>query len=178
MKNKERIVTCKNCGAAVSLSESLCRYCNTPIEAKRSLSDDEKEKLAAVINAMEDVLNSNSGNSWLTGLSFLILSGLAVGLYFLFTSLLSSTVQIIILSIISGAILFLFFGFIITVTDNNEYRHIYEDDVRLRIEDYLNEKNISRYQFDALADKKLPPKAILRRFLFMKQPPATRHKDH
>ncbi len=168
MSEDKRTIACKNCGAKVSLADSLCRYCNTPIESNRDLSDTDKRMLLSVINAMEEALKSSAENSWLTGISFLILSGIAVALYFIYTSVFSATLHILLLSLFSTAILFIFFGFIISVSENRSYRNSYNNDIKVRIGEYLKDKNYSRYQFDILADHELPPKAILRRFLFLK----------
>ncbi len=163
---KSKTVECSNCGSEVPITDSLCRYCNTPIETGHKLSKAEEEKLTAVINAMEEALVTSEGLNWISGVSFLIISILAVGLFLLYYWLINSTVAIVLLIIFTVVTLFLFLGFIITYTDNLSYRKVYRDDVRTRINEYLESQYFSRHQFDVLAEKVLKEDAVLRRFLF------------
>ncbi|MCP4130582.1 MAG: hypothetical protein GY754_06330 [bacterium] len=163
---KMKTVECGNCGAHVPLTNSLCKYCKTPIDTGHKLTDADKEKLTAVINSMEEALKASEGLEWIGGVSFILLAGLAVGLFILFNRIFSSLPAVVGLSVFTGIVLFCFFGFIIALSQSHGYRKAYDNDLRLRINEYLENRNFTRYQFDTLAEEVLGKKAVLRRFLF------------
>jgi len=163
---KSKTVECSNCGSEVPITDSLCRYCNTPIETGHKLTKGEEEKLTAVINAMEEALVAAESLNWVSGVSFLGISIISVGLFLLYYWLLDSTIVLILLTVFTIAALFLFLGFVISYTDNLTYRKLYRGDVKERINEYLENQGFSRHQFDVLAEKVLKDDAVLRRFLF------------
>ena len=160
-------IRCSNCGAEVSLTSAVCKYCNSPITPERALAAADREKVSDVVSAMEETLQVESGNSWITGVVFLFLGICAIGSFFLYSVLLSSDTTVWVLTIFSGLMLFITFGAVVEYTERKAVKKAYRDDVKVRIDEYLKTMNFHRYEFDGIADEQLPKKALLRRFLFM-----------
>ncbi len=159
-------IRCSNCGAEVFSTSAVCRYCNTPIKPEKLLAEGDREKISDVVSAMEETLQVESGNSWITGVAFLFLGVLAVVSFFLYSMLLSSVTTVWVLTIFSGLLLFITFGAVVEYTERKAVGKAYREDVKVRIDEYLKTMNFHRYEFDSVADDLLPKKALLRRFLF------------
>ena len=161
------IIKCTNCGAEVSITNAVCRYCKTPIRPVRDLSDADRKKISDVVSAMEETLHVASGSSWILGAAFLILSIIALGSYFVYSSFILSIVTVWVLTVFSVIVLFITFGAMVDFSERRAVKKAYQDDVKLRIDEYLKLMKFHRYEFDGVADDLLPKKALLRRFLFM-----------
>jgi hypothetical protein len=163
---RESEINCGNCGASISHSDTVCRYCNTPVIKSYSLSEKESENLEAFIGAIEAKFKAIEGKSWIQGVVFILLAVLAVGSYFIYSRLFPAGIKAIILSAITGFILFIFFGYTLELTDGIAFRKLYRKEIKKTIHEYLDEMNYSRHLFDLTAHKVLPGDAILRKFLF------------
>ena len=117
MQNEKKTVVCMNCGAPVMLTSSLCKYCKSPFLPEKKLTPDDREKLSRVVSAMEESLSAAEGNNWIPGLAFFVFSGLAMGSYFLYSRLFDSAFQEILFTILTAGILFILFGFVVTIID-------------------------------------------------------------
>jgi hypothetical protein len=160
-------IRCSNCGAEVSLTNAVCRYCKSPIKPESVLRDADREKIADVVSAMEETLKVASGNSWFTGVAFLFFSILALGSFFLYSAVLSPGITAWVLTIFTALTFFITFGAVVEFTERKAVGKAYREDVKVRIDEYLRTMNFHRYDFDGVADDLLPKKALLRRFLFM-----------
>ncbi len=163
---KESEVNCGNCGASIGHSDAVCRYCNTPVIKSSDLSEKESENLEAFIGAVEGKFKAVEGKSWIQGVVFFLLAVMAVASYFFYSSLFLTAIKPIVLSAITGLILFIFFGFTLELTDGIAFRKLYRNEIKKLIDDYLEEMKYSRHLFDLTAHKVLPGDAILRKFLF------------
>lgn len=157
---------CPGCGAVVSLTVSVCRYCAAQLNSGRTLSQEDMDRLRVVANAMEDSLKAAENNSRIAGLSFLFLAALAIASYFFFASVFPAGWRALALTSVTGAVLFVVFGFVISVTNRSAWVRLYNRDLKFRIDEYLASMNFSRYEFDHAADETLPKGARLRAFLF------------
>jgi hypothetical protein len=163
---RESGINCGNCGASISHSDTVCRYCDTPVIKSYSLSEKESENLEAFIGAIEAKFKAIEGKSWIQGVVFILLAVFGVGSYFIYSRFLSLTVKPAILSAITGFILLVFFGYTLELTDGIAFRKLYRKEIKKTIHDYLDEMNYSRHLFDLTAHRVLPKNAILRKFLF------------
>ncbi len=55
------------------ITDSLCRYCRSPLKQGRELTEQEQERLKSIVNAMEDTLRENENSSWILGICFAVL---------------------------------------------------------------------------------------------------------
>lgn len=157
---------CPGCGAVVSLTDSVCRYCAAQLKSGRTLSREDMERLRVVVNAMEDSLKAAENNSRVAGLSFFLLAVLAITSYFIYSPVFPAGWRASVLTAVTGAVLFIVFGFVISITNRNAWVKLYNRDLKFRIEEYPGSMNFSRYEFDHAADETLPKNARLRAFLF------------
>lgn len=164
-KNESRAY-CSNCGASIGFSDSLCRYCNTPVLKSYSLSEKDRENLIAFIGAVEGRFKAIEGKSWIQGVVFILLAALAVVSYFFYSRLFQTSIKPVVFSLLTGLILFIFFGYTLELTDGLAYRKLYRREIKQLIHDYLDEMKYSRHLFDLTAHQSLPGDAILRKFLF------------
>jgi len=157
---------CDSCGASVPVTDSLCRYCKSPVRQGRELTEAENERLKSIANAMEETLKEAENSSWVLGICFILLGAGSIGSYFAFSALTGSAVKPVVFSIITAMISFLVFGVVVGIVNDRTLKRIYNNDVKLRINEYLQNVHLNRYEFDFIADRTLPKKALLRRFLF------------
>jgi hypothetical protein len=163
---RESEINCSNCGASIGRSDTVCRYCNTPVIKTYNISEKDRENLEAFIGALEGKFKAIEGKSWIQGVVFLLLAFLTVASYFFYSSLFPVSIKPIILSVITGLILFVFFGYTLELTDGIAFRKLYRNEIKELINEYLGEMKYSRHLFNLTAHKLLPEDAILRKFLF------------
>ena len=128
--------------------------------------EDPLKYLESVAKAMEETLQEHENSSWILGICFILLGGAAIGSYFFYSLITGSAVLPVILSLITGFILFIVFGLIVGRVNNRTLEKIYNDDIKNRINEYLENMQINRYEFDFIANQSLSKKSLLRRFLF------------
>lgn len=163
---ESRQMKCPGCGAQVSLESAVCRYCAAHLRTARVLPPEDVEKLRGVVNAMEENLKSADGNSRVAGFSFSLLSALGIASYFFYTWYFPVGWRAEALTLVTAAVLFCVFGFIVNISNRRTWKRLYDGDLKLRIDEYLRSMNFSRYEFDHAADRELPKNARLRVFLF------------
>ena len=156
---------CKNCGAPIAITDSVCSYCHSPNREETELTAKQREGLTSVAKAMETVLEENSEHRW-SGPVFLLLFGAGIGSYFLFKLLVDTKLEAGIFTGLTTLVLFVFFGFSVGVLENRQVSKVYKNEVKKRIDDYLTHQGIHRYSFDEIAQAKLEEDAKLQRFLF------------
>ena len=164
MKNRQIQCTC--CGATVSLAGAVCKYCAAPLRIDRVLPLEDLEKLHGVVMAMEDSLKSAENNSRIAGFSFIGFSALGIASYFFYSWCFPTGWKAVVLTVVSAAVLFCAFGFVVSITNRRMWIRIYNGDLKNRINEYLRLMNFSRYEFNHEADRSLPKSARLRVFLF------------
>lgn len=161
-------IKCSGCGASVSLTHSLCKYCGTALTGSYELTSEDQTNLKSVAASMEEKLKESKSADWISAISLIILAAIAILLFFLFNHIVDSILAGIFLNIFSFFILFLIWGFIITVSEKNIIKKAYNKKVKKLIDEYIITQGYSRYQFDTVAENSLPAKAALRKFLFEK----------
>ncbi len=164
MENRQ--IQCPGCGAAVSLSGAVCKYCSAPLRTDRVLPPEDLEKLRGVVSAMEDSLKSAENDSRIAGFSFIGFAAFGIALYFFYSWYFPTGWKAIVLSVFTAAVLFCAFGFVVSITNRRLWIRIYNGDLKLRIDEYLRLMKFSRYEFDHEADRILPKNARLRAFLY------------
>ncbi len=163
---ESRLVKCPGCGASVSLAGAVCRYCAAPLRSDRVLPLEDLEKLRMVANAMEESLKSVENNSRTAGFSFIVLAAIGIASYFFYSWYFPAGWRAVVLTAVTAAVLFCTFGFVVDITKRRAWVRLYNDDLKIRIDNYLQSMNYSRYEFDHEADRVLPKGARLRAFLF------------
>lgn len=158
---------CKNCGAPIDISEAVCHYCGTAIKPDRQISEEDSDFISNFAISIEERIESHKNKyDWLVFIIFLILSAGCIGLYFLYSHLINSTTIPVILTIVSGSILFIAWGGVITILQKRAIDSAYQTEIKPDIDRFLGENDFYRYSFDIVAQKELPEEAILRRFLY------------
>lgn len=166
--NNNNYTQCPNCGAQAILTSAFCKYCSTPIKRRESLTKDEIKNIISVALSMEEHLKSCKSKDIVSILSFVFFSITAIASYFLFDTIAEGRIAILLLTTFSALILFLLWGATISYSENKIISKTYQNDIKTRIEEYIISQNLSRYDFDHTAGENLPPKSLLRRFLFEK----------
>jgi len=161
-------MNCKNCGASTDSKSAVCLYCGSPVVPDRKLSHQDEEYLKTFIQELEDKLKVGKDRyDWANAMFFLGIGILTIASYFFYGKTLgSSFVERVILTSLTGIILFIIFGFFIISLENKAMDRTYKEELKGTIDNYLDEMKFFRYDFDRIANKILPKKAGLRRFLY------------
>ena len=158
---------CANCGAPAPITRSLCSYCLTPLRQGRDLTPDEIGRLERVAGAMELIMKEAEHSSPAIVIAFIALSAASIASYFLYGMIAPGGPRPLVLALLTGVVSFFAFGGIVTFFGEQSIEKKYREDVAVRIDEYLENGGIARYEFDDAAHRTLPKKALLRRYLFI-----------
>lgn len=161
-------ITCNNCGACVPTYQLNCIFCQASIVPNRKLDEEQTTTLTNFIEGIEVRLNSQKNRNEHKAIwSFLILFLIYVGV--ILVLLLAFRIRGVIWLMASGLIAFPFlaiFGGMLERIEHKTLEEIYQHQLERDIENFLEQNDFYRYEFDILASKTLAEKSKLRPFLF------------
>ncbi len=164
------LLTCRSCGAAIGYKDTHCPFCSSPIRPKRKLSAEQKAELKPFIQTVEERLTTAKTryDGWVWA-GFMVGILLTIAGYFLLRPWVESGFTLVVFTSLIGFGLFICVGALVTYFENRALQQGYAAGIGTDIDAHLEVVQVYRHEFDLVASEQLPPKAFLKRFLFLQE---------
>ncbi|MCK4665670.1 zinc ribbon domain-containing protein [Candidatus Dependentiae bacterium] len=156
---------CPNCGAPVDEKDKVCSYCSAPIVLSEEVQKRLDEELNIYIKNAEEKLkeNKNKYDPYIFG-TLLITTSFLVIIYILMKNI--ATAPRIIIIVILSILSFAFWGILIEKSEAKAVKEFFEAELKDEIRNFIQEHQITFYDFSKRAGEILEKNARLRQFLF------------